>query len=343
MNWLPTTSSSISAGRATGVAGSTNSPSTIASSSRACTELRRADRQGRLRRSRAHTRFIEQNHFGFLNQRFYADNIAAGNPVTDYRWYWKLNFDLVSMKREEDHHLAVMLEGAGMSDATFDLAGVSVMLAMPTNRDLPPPTVMALLATADLFRLRGIPFEIQMQVGCSLVEHARSEDCSLVPEKRQEPAVLGRFRHRLAGKGLSPPGGALDHARRGRRGLSRQEGPAALLRQRRRSRRSQHERIRLPPHEGHGPRLYVHPAPRHRGAGGAGEEAQVPRHRRADSASLPMRRGGRLRPREDMAFFSDVRALGYDVCLDPTVTLGHVGAKTYSGSIMDHMATIPAA
>lgn len=40
---------------------------------------------------------------------------------------------------------------------------------------------------------------------------------------------------------------------------------------------------------------------------------------------------------EDIAFFSDIRALGYKVWLDPNVCLGHVGAKEYTGSILDAM------
>lgn len=38
---------------------------------------------------------------------------------------------------------------------------------------------------------------------------------------------------------------------------------------------------------------------------------------------------------EDMAFFSDIRALGFKVYLDPTVDLGHIGMKHYTGSIRD--------
>lgn len=34
---------------------------------------------------------------------------------------------------------------------------------------------------------------------------------------------------------------------------------------------------------------------------------------------------------EDVAFFDDVRAAEYDVWLDPSVRLGHVGQKTYKG------------
>ena len=38
---------------------------------------------------------------------------------------------------------------------------------------------------------------------------------------------------------------------------------------------------------------------------------------------------------EDMAFFADVRELGYKVWLDPTVDLGHIGQKMYRGSVSD--------
>jgi hypothetical protein len=34
---------------------------------------------------------------------------------------------------------------------------------------------------------------------------------------------------------------------------------------------------------------------------------------------------------EDIAFFDDIRAAGFDVWLDPSIRLGHVGTKTYRG------------
>ena len=37
---------------------------------------------------------------------------------------------------------------------------------------------------------------------------------------------------------------------------------------------------------------------------------------------------------EDIAFFADIRRIGYDVWLDPTINLGHVGAKEYRGDFM---------
>lgn len=38
---------------------------------------------------------------------------------------------------------------------------------------------------------------------------------------------------------------------------------------------------------------------------------------------------------EDVAFFDDIRALGYNVWLDPSITLGHVGQKIYRGDVID--------
>jgi SAM-dependent methyltransferase len=56
-----------------------------------------------------HTRLFHHNYFGFLTQQFYVANLAAGRQVTDYRWYWKLNFDVVFFEYQGDHHLCVML------------------------------------------------------------------------------------------------------------------------------------------------------------------------------------------------------------------------------------------
>lgn len=38
---------------------------------------------------------------------------------------------------------------------------------------------------------------------------------------------------------------------------------------------------------------------------------------------------------EDMALFSDIRDLGYNVYLDVDISLGHIGTKVYTGSIRD--------
>lgn len=59
-----------------------------------------------------HTRFFGQNHFGMLNQQFYSDNLAKGLQVADYRFYWKLNFDILFLDASSGHHIGVMLQKA---------------------------------------------------------------------------------------------------------------------------------------------------------------------------------------------------------------------------------------
>ncbi len=56
-----------------------------------------------------HTRFFHENHFGFLSQKFYADCLAREMPVTDYRWYWKRDFEIVTLVKEGNHHLCALL------------------------------------------------------------------------------------------------------------------------------------------------------------------------------------------------------------------------------------------
>lgn len=56
-----------------------------------------------------HTRFLSATQFGFLSQNFYEKNIETGAPVTDYRWYWKRNFNLDFYEEVDGHHLGLIL------------------------------------------------------------------------------------------------------------------------------------------------------------------------------------------------------------------------------------------
>ncbi len=58
-----------------------------------------------------HTRFFQGNYFGFLSQAFYELNAIKQTCFSDYRWIWKLNFDLLYLK-EHGHHLAAVLRKA---------------------------------------------------------------------------------------------------------------------------------------------------------------------------------------------------------------------------------------
>ena len=58
-----------------------------------------------------HTRFFSTNHFGFLSQGFY-EQIERGFPATDYRWFWKKNFEIELLQKIENHHIATILRKA---------------------------------------------------------------------------------------------------------------------------------------------------------------------------------------------------------------------------------------
>lgn len=59
-----------------------------------------------------HTRFFHFNHFGFLCQDFYRRNLELGTSCTDYRWYWKLNFNVLYLDTAGNHHIGALLEKA---------------------------------------------------------------------------------------------------------------------------------------------------------------------------------------------------------------------------------------
>lgn len=56
-----------------------------------------------------HTRFFAPEWFRFLDQRWYGDALAGGQQVTDYRWFWKRDFQTVAIDPIEDHHIAAVL------------------------------------------------------------------------------------------------------------------------------------------------------------------------------------------------------------------------------------------
>lgn len=53
-----------------------------------------------------HTRFFSGNEFRFLDQQWY--DTAKG--CTDYRWYWKRDFEVAHLRKEGNHHFSVILK-----------------------------------------------------------------------------------------------------------------------------------------------------------------------------------------------------------------------------------------
>jgi hypothetical protein len=221
-----------------------------------------------------------------------------------------------------------------------DMAGVSVMLAMPTHRDVPVGTVISLLETQDLLQAKRLPFELQLQVGSSLVTHARSKiahqflksDKQLLFWVDSDMEWKGKDFLRLCALATKmdvvcgaypakqdPPVFFLDRASQGELEANEygclQMGGTGL------GFTVVNRRVIEALSEA-APKLKFN-----------GSEEPIAHIFRCDEHD------GYARG-EDMAFFADVKAAGFGVFLDPTVTLGHIGSKTYTASIADMLRPI---
>lgn len=221
----------------------------------------------------------------------------------------------------------------------LDLSGVSVMVCMPTNRDIPVPTVVSLLGTTDLMHSRGIPFEIQMQHGSSLVEPARSKaaHCFLKSDKEKLFWIdsdmawsADAFLRLLAlSTVMDVVGAAYPYKQEPIQVPLSPIGPEVAANE-----------YGCIPMKGFGLGFSVvsrrvmqaicDMAPKRIFPG---SPEPIPHPFRCDEID------GEFRG-EDMAFFADVRSLGYEVYLDPTVKLGHVGQKVYEATLVDHLEKV---
>lgn len=217
----------------------------------------------------------------------------------------------------------------------FDMAGVSVALAMPTHRDIPPMTVRSLLETKGMLQERGIPLSIEIQAGSSLVHHARTKaawgflktTCTHLFWVDSDIAWNGADFLRLLALGTKMPcvGAAY---------VSKSDPPTFCLNLAKPGEDIEANEYGCIPIDGLGlgftvvqrkvieelaakaPQLKFPDIP----------EGPIPHIFRCDDTN------GEARG-EDMAFFADVLALGYPVYLDPTINLGHIGPKIYAGAI----------
>lgn len=57
----------------------------------------------------------------------------------------------------------------------YDISGLSVCIGMPTTRDLAPQVVKSLLETQEALLERGIPYEMQIVAGSSIISSARTK------------------------------------------------------------------------------------------------------------------------------------------------------------------------
>lgn len=57
-----------------------------------------------------HTRHIGASWFKFLSQKEYEAHHEAGICMTDYRWYWKKDFDVLFIQAVGNHHIATVIQ-----------------------------------------------------------------------------------------------------------------------------------------------------------------------------------------------------------------------------------------
>jgi hypothetical protein len=220
---------------------------------------------------------------------------------------------------------------------SLPLSGLSVMVAMPTHRDLDPQTVVSLMGTADLLRTKNIPFELQMQAGGSVVSFARSKAAHYFLEsnknrlfwvdsdivwKPEDFLKLVALSSRLEVVGAMYP--------------SKSDPPTFFI--------NYDEGADVKTNEfgcievkGWGlgftvvDRVVIEQL---------AERAPVRRFPDLDDPIPHIFRidedGEHVRG-EDMAFFADIKALGYSTWVDPTIELGHIGRKTYTASLRQHL------
>lgn len=219
------------------------------------------------------------------------------------------------------------------------MAGIKVMLAIPTHRDIPVQTVKSLLETQAALSSGRIPSLMEMQSGGSLVHHARTKaawhflqsDCThlfwvdsdmawqasdflrLLAIGTKLECVSGAYpcraepiRFFIAGAAEDEQVEANEYGCIPVHGL----GLGFTCVQ-----RSVIEKV-----ADQSPRLNYPDI----------DEGPIPRIFRCDE------RDGYARG-EDIAFFDDVRALGFQPWLDPSIELGHIGAKEYRAKFSDHL------
>lgn len=221
-----------------------------------------------------------------------------------------------------------------MQDIKIDLKGISVMLGIPAGRDLPALTVKSLMGTQSLCRDVQVPFQLGMVIGSAVVQWARDEvvdlflksnatrlfwiDSDMVWEPEQFMRLLALSQYRDVICAAYPakkdqPTFYVNYDKdclvQGEYGLLNINGVGLGF-------TVMHRRVVEQLAE-KAPKIIDDVSQR-----------EITSVFRIDQAN------GRRRG-EDMAFFADIRALGHDVWLDPTVDLGHIGTKTYTGSIQD--------
>jgi hypothetical protein len=209
------------------------------------------------------------------------------------------------------------------------------MLAMPTHRDIPVHTVISLLGTTDLLRVKNIPFEVQVQYGGSIIEATRSKAANIFLKSDKsrlfwiDSDVTWKPEDFIRVLGLSTLYDVIGAA------YPAKKDPVEF-------------RLNTEPNVESDDRGCI--SVNGMGLGFACVSRVVMERLAQDAPVLTFpdveepiphifrceAHNGGFRG-EDITFFADCISHGFDVKLDPTITLGHTGSKTYSGALIDCM------
>jgi len=221
------------------------------------------------------------------------------------------------------------------SGVDVTLEGLSVMVGMPTHRDIPPKTTASLWATKERCDRLSIPCDLGMIVAGLidgrngvLDDFLRSKANRLFWIDSDQTWRPAQFIRLLALSKLVPIVGATYPAKMDRPTFYvRHDEKTGLVR----------NDMGLCEVQGMGLGFTVITR-------GPLERLAASKPRVFDEISgrdmADVFRWGKIdgkRQGEDMAFFADLRALGYKVMLDPLTDIGHIGAKEYTGTIRDAM------
>ena len=225
-----------------------------------------------------------------------------------------------------------MSEVGDSVDVSMD--GLRVMIGMPVNRDIPPRTVQSLLATVTHCVRLGVHLEIQMITGCAIITKARDEvvkqfldgDCthlfwidSDMTWKSEQFIRLLALGTKVEIVGAAYP--------------SKREPPTFMINfEKSGMLRGEYGLLEV---KGLGLGFTI----MQRKVIQAISDMSTPMYdealqREMKSVFRVDIIDGKFRG-EDMAFFADLKELGYKICMDASIDLGHIGQKEYTGSIMD--------
>ncbi len=224
---------------------------------------------------------------------------------------------------------------------TLTLKGVRVMISMPTHRDIPAMTVVSLMETGNALIKQKVPYSLEMQIGNSLVHLARNKSAhNLLKDDwthyffvDSDMAWKSEDFLKLCMLATHPEidvcAVTYPYKRDPLTFHMNVEDRTATIKS---------NEYGLIPAKSAGLGFTI---VKRRVIEALAEKAQRINFDEDDYKNVAaifrtdildgVPRG------EDIAFFDDIRELGFKVWVDPNVALGHIGTKEYRGALADHL------